>query len=101
MYFAFISEDVEGRNIEYLNLSPFIKKAKIFFDLGGIVFVILCHCGRTYRIPYFILESSACETCIKELAVDAFEFESNDKLMNFFQKDVYECTIAGQKCTLL
>lgn len=96
IYFAFVDNNENSCNINSLKLSSFIDKAKIFFNLGGIVFAILCIYGKTYRVPHFVLESIACKDYIDESAIETFKFETNDEIMDFFQKDIFECTIAGK-----
>jgi len=99
VYFAFVNE--MGNNIEDLHLTSFLTKAKEYFQLGGIVFAIFCYKGKTYRIPYFVLESlCAGKNQIDESAIKAFEFETNSKQMNFLKSDVFECTIAAKSSYL-
>lgn len=97
IYFAFINKD-SNSVVKESDLNKFKEKAKKFFDMGGATFVVLSLGDKTYRIPYFILDSLTKngQISVAESEISRFEFKSNETAIPFLDNDVFECTIAGK-----
>ena len=94
IYFAFVDNLSEGNTLQ---LDFFITKAKKVFSLGGIVFVLLYNYEKAYRIPYFVLELFKGQAIPDKSIINPFEIKSTKKIIDFLQKDIFECTVVGEK----
>ncbi len=87
---------INGEETALLPLT-FMENAKYIFELGGAAFVLIHYNNTFYRVPYYIFEMYAESWSSDIWATSLFEIPTKEKIVDFLQKDIFECTIVGAK----